>query len=93
MRTKLSNSGEVVLPVSVREALDLHPGDEFEVTSAGSVITLRPVDVGRTPATGDIDAFLATLPRLAEPVEITSDLIDEAIEREARRRNDGQSGR
>ena len=38
----LSNDYQISLPEELREAMHLHPGQEFELISAGSVIQLIP---------------------------------------------------
>jgi AbrB family looped-hinge helix DNA binding protein len=44
MRTQvtLDRAGRVLIPKSLREKLQLHPGDELELESDGDDITLRP---------------------------------------------------
>ncbi len=53
----MSQKGQVVLPASVREALDLHPGDDFEIVleDDGSIILRR---VSKPPNAGLIDHLL-----------------------------------
>ena len=40
--TTLSSDYRIALPEEVRTAMHLHPGQEFELTSLGSVIQLIP---------------------------------------------------
>jgi len=53
----MSQKGQVVLPAPVREALDLHPGDDFEIVleDDGSIILRR---VSKPPNAGLIDHLL-----------------------------------
>jgi len=43
MKTQLSERGQVVIPKKVRDAIDLHKGDEFEVEVVGETIILKPL--------------------------------------------------
>jgi AbrB family looped-hinge helix DNA binding protein len=38
----IDKAGRFVIPKKIREQLQLHPGDDLEVTSDGSQIILRP---------------------------------------------------
>jgi AbrB family looped-hinge helix DNA binding protein len=42
-RLTIDKAGRVVIPKTLREELNLEPGDALEVESAGDRITLRPV--------------------------------------------------
>ena len=42
-RITIDGAGRVVLPKSLRDELDLGPGDSLELESEGDKITLRPV--------------------------------------------------
>ncbi len=42
-RLRLDKAGRVVLPKSVREDLQLAPGDALELETSGEQITLRPL--------------------------------------------------
>ena len=60
MTTVLSQKGQVVLPVLIRQKLHLEPGDDFEVGIKGDdTITLRRVS--SPPNTGLVD-LLPTCP-------------------------------
>ena len=39
----LDKAGRVVIPKSLRDDLQLHPGDALELTRTGEQLTLRPV--------------------------------------------------
>lgn len=58
MTTVLSRKGQVVLPVTVRQKLNLEPGDDFEVGIEGDdTITLQRIS--SPPNTGLVDLLLA----------------------------------
>ena len=38
----VSNNYQISIPKELREAMHFHPGQEFELTSAGSIIQLIP---------------------------------------------------
>jgi AbrB family looped-hinge helix DNA binding protein len=85
---KMSKTGAVILPKAVRDAHGLEAGAEFEIIDGGREITLRPVDVAKPEMPWarkqTIDEFLASIPRYeGPPVEITEDLIRDAIDRKA----------
>jgi AbrB family looped-hinge helix DNA binding protein len=65
MTTVLSQKGQIVLPVSVRERLHLEPGDDFEiVVEDDDSITLRRIS--QPPNYGLVDHLLSC----PEPLEI-----------------------
>jgi AbrB family looped-hinge helix DNA binding protein len=43
MRLTLDKGGRIVIPKSLREALQLEPGDMLELEHTGDALTLRPV--------------------------------------------------
>ncbi len=58
MTTVLSKKGQLVLPVSVRERLELRPGDDFEIfIEDGDSILLKRVS--RPPNSGLVDLLLS----------------------------------
>ena len=92
-RTRMSSKGQIVLPKAVRDAHGFGEGTEFEVIDGGKEIVLKPVE---KPAAGrklTVEEFLDGLPRLRLPVDITDDLIREAIDQEAKRKWDAENGR
>jgi AbrB family looped-hinge helix DNA binding protein len=42
---RLSSKGQLVIPRSIRQALGLHPGTQFEIQLEGRRIVLEPVEV------------------------------------------------
>jgi len=65
MTTILSKKGQIVLPATVRDRLDLKPGDDFEVlVSDDDTITLRKIST--PPNRGLVDHLLSR----PEPLEI-----------------------
>jgi AbrB family looped-hinge helix DNA binding protein len=58
MTTILSQKGQIVLPVPIRQKLDLSPGDDFEVLiEEDNTITLRRVS--RPANSGLVDLLFA----------------------------------
>jgi len=49
-RVSLDKAGRIVIPKSLREELNIAPGDSFELEIVGGEITLRPVR-GTAPLT------------------------------------------
>lgn len=43
MKTLLSDRGQVVIPKKVREVINVHKGDEFEVEIVNETIVLKPI--------------------------------------------------
>jgi AbrB family looped-hinge helix DNA binding protein len=57
--TILSQKGQIVLPASVRDQLDLHPGDDFEISiEDDDTIVLRRIS--RPPNAGLVAHLLAS---------------------------------
>lgn len=60
MTTVLSQKGQIVLPVPIRQKLDLAPGDDFEVSiEEENTITLRRIS---RPANRGLIALLLACP-------------------------------
>lgn len=66
MTTVLSQKGQIVLPVPVRQKLHLEPGDDFEIGIEGDdTITLRRIS--SPPNTGLVNLLLACPSSFAIP--------------------------
>jgi len=78
MTTVLSQKGQIVLPIPVRQKLHLSPGDDFEVTiEDGETITLRRVS---QPANrGLVDLLLACPSSFTIPKRETDDTAPPAL--------------
>jgi AbrB family looped-hinge helix DNA binding protein len=57
MQLTIDKAGRIVIPKSLRDELNLEPGDALEVESAGEEITLRPVR-GTGPLTKEHGVWL-----------------------------------
>lgn len=79
MEAMVNSKGQVTLPKPIRDRLGLKAGDRiaFAIEEDG---TLRV-----TPITGSVMALAGVLPQPATP--LSQDEMDEAIDREAVRRN------
>ena len=78
MTAVLSNKGQIILPVPVRQQLHLSPGDDFEVeVEDGDTITLRRV---AQPANrGLVDLLLACPSPFEVPARETDDTAPPAL--------------
>ena len=65
MTTVLSQKGQVVLPASVREKLELRPGDDFEILVDDDTIVLKPIS--KRPNSGLIEHLLSAPGELEIP--------------------------
>ena len=61
-QTRMSEKGQVVIPRDVRRALELAPGQQFDVLQAGSDVILRPT--GREPRLSFEEAVAALRERV-----------------------------
>jgi AbrB family looped-hinge helix DNA binding protein len=71
----VDKAGRIVIPKSLREDLQLEPGDSLEMETAGEQITLRPVR-GTAPLTkkDGVWIFRSGTPL---PASATDDLLDQ----------------
>lgn len=75
--TTLTSRGQTTIPKSIREALQLRPGDRIEFTLKGDQVILRRAGADLTELDGMIDRSDR------EPASVEE--MDEAIERAAAR--------
>lgn len=79
--TRLSSKGQVIIPKSVRDALNWHTGMTFDIREHGDGILLRPSRPFPQTSLDDVTGCL----KWSGPA-ITIEEMDDAIVREARRR-------
>ena len=66
MTTVLSQKGQIVLPTSIRERLELHPGDDFEIfVEDDDTIMLKRIST--PPNAGLVDHLLSAPGELEIP--------------------------
>lgn len=87
IKIKMSKEGTIVLPKEVSDRRGYAAGTEFEVIDGGKDIVLKPVDDKATAPekTLTLEEFLARRIPYKGP-DITDDMIDEAVLKEAERR-------
>ncbi len=88
LTVKVSETGSVELPKSMREANGWTVGTELELEERGREVVLRPKTKSRReelfpPIT--IEEFLRRVPKYEGP-SITDEMMQEAISKEAKRR-------
>jgi AbrB family looped-hinge helix DNA binding protein len=87
IRVKLSETGEIAIPQSMRDAHRWDAGTEIEISDEGGRVVLRPVYVrsAKAPSKEQIEAFLAARIKVDRPFP-TDEEIDQALLDEAERR-------
>ncbi|TCP90514.1 hypothetical protein C8J31_101355 [Rhizobium sp. PP-CC-2G-626] len=88
-RVRLSEAGDLHVPLELRERLGLAPGAEMDLTTSDGRMIAVPVEHTRAPEkkTLSMAEFLEQLPPYeGPPIVLTEALMDEAILEEARRR-------
>lgn len=80
--TRLSSKGQIIIPKSIRDALDLEPGMTFEVEVTESGLVLRPE---RRFARTGLDQVAGCLEWRGAPVSLEE--MDAAVADEARRKS------
>lgn len=83
-RARMSSKGQIVLPKAVRDAHGWSEGTEFEVVDAEGCVVLKPAPSHSRPSISFAE-FVAMIPEYKGP-PITSEMIEEAVVEETRRR-------
>jgi AbrB family looped-hinge helix DNA binding protein len=94
-KVKMTENGTIVLPKALRDARGYKAGSEFDVIDGGRDIVLKPVDMPDADApkkTLTVEEFLARRIPYHGP-DITDEMINEAISKEAKRRWDEKNSR
>ncbi len=81
--TALSSKGQIVLPKSIREHLNVESGTKFMVFCDGDSILLKPISV---PDIAEFRKLMNTAEEWAESVGMTEDDITDAIKTVRNRR-------
>ena len=74
--TSVSSKGQVVLPVSIRNEMNIQPGAKFMIFSDGESILLRPVI---EPDISEVKAMFDAANAWATDVGLTESDIEDAI--------------
>ncbi len=74
--TRLSTKGQVVIPESIREQLQLETGTQFVVVAQGDVVVLKAIS---TPSMSEFDPIIANARKQAADAGLTGEDIDNAI--------------
>jgi AbrB family looped-hinge helix DNA binding protein len=82
-KTRLSNKGQVVVPITIRNSRAWLPGTEFTVEETGDGILLRPVAPFSEADLDKVAGCLRSKRKSKTPAEM-----DDAIQREVIRRHD-----
>ncbi len=97
-KVKMTAKGTIALPKEVVDRRGFAAGTEFEVIDGGRDIVLKPVEqVEAKPAGPErkltIAEFISRIPRIDEKVEVTDEMIRQAIDAEAIRKWDEENSR
>ena len=74
--TTVSSKGQVVLPVSIRNAMNIQPGAKLMIFSDGESILLKPII---EPDTSEVRAMLDAANTWAAEVSLTEGDVENAI--------------
>ncbi|TCM58669.1 hypothetical protein C8J36_101576 [Rhizobium sp. PP-F2F-G48] len=88
-RVRLTEAGDLHLPLEVRERLGLIPGVELDLTTSDGRMIAVPVQSTAAPEkkTLSMAEFLDRIPSYEGPaIDVTQAVIDEAVLEEAKRR-------
>jgi AbrB family looped-hinge helix DNA binding protein len=81
--TRLSTKGQVVIPESIREQLQLRSGTQFVVVAEGDVVVLKAIT---TPKISDFDKIIARARKQATGAGLTRKDVDAAVKSSRARR-------
>ena len=74
--TSVSSRGQVVLPISIRDGMNLQPGAKLIVISDGESILLKPINL---PDASEMQSMLDQAQEWAADVGLTENDISDAI--------------
>ena len=75
-KATLSTKGQIVLPQVIRNELGLTPGSEFEVTTEGDTVVLRPLSRFRAVALEDAMGCIAYRGPVRSVEEMNAGIVD-----------------
>lgn len=76
--TRMSSKGQVVIPESIREDLDLQPGEQFVVVGRGDVVILKTLSA---PDTKQFDTLVRKARQDARKAGLTKNHVRQATRR------------
>ena len=79
--TSMSSRGQVVIPLDIREQLDLKEGEKFIVVGEGDTVVLKKITM---PSFNNFDKLLQKTRQFAKDNRITKSDVENAIKRARR---------